>query len=426
MPSSSTMAYMEAPSRFTDVLYMTNKGSMPLDIKRLLRKGKLSFLVLPVDEFYRVRNRLELIGTAVIDVDTLDNVQQRQLHLVIESIESNGVGVILLGDCKDWPRRNSYLLKTHLKNFSLTHKMESTSIDDLWVRISLNLAYRSKKYTELSTKSHDLFVDDPFANRGNLTEQLCVTETLIDNLAEQLRLAGLVQRDFLPTSLPECEKVHWANVFLPAEWVSGDIYDVVRIDENHIGFYIADVVGHGIPAALLTIFLKQALLMRETVGNNYNIFSPNQVMKNLNTRMTTQKFSGYQFATCCYCLLNTQSLEMTYSRAGHPYPIRVTPENELKQLELQGPLLGVFPEAEYSLQTVQLTPGDKLLLYSDGAESLIGHFDDKTGFTFNEQFHQVKDLSIQDIMEKLNKRALNRRIDLSELDDITILGFELH
>jgi sigma-B regulation protein RsbU (phosphoserine phosphatase) len=420
-----TTTSTEAPARFTDVLYMTNQPSMPSDIKGLLRKGKLSFLVLPIDEFYRVRNRLDLIGTAVIDVDTLEVMQQQKLPQIVDKIESEGVGAILLGECTQFTRKSNRMAKQHLKDHPLKDKMESVTIDDLWVRISLNLAYRSKKDNEVSGQNSDLMLDDTFTAVGDLTQQLCITETLVDNLAEQLRLAGSVQRDFLPKSLPENENVKWANVFLPAEWVSGDIYDVVRIDENHIGFYIADVVGHGIPAALLTIFLKQALIMRQTVDNSYHIFSPKEVMKNLNTRMTTQKFSGYQFATCCYCLLDTRSLELTYSRAGHPHPIRISSGNKPEQLEIEGPLLGVFPDAEYTQDTVQLKSGDKLFLYSDGAEPIIGDFNDKNGFTYTQQFLKIKDLSIHDMMGRLNKLALERRIDLSELDDITTLGFEL-
>jgi len=424
MPSTSTMTNVEAPCRFTDVLYMTNQGSIPFEIKSLLRKGKLSFLVLPIDEFYRVRNRVDLIGTVVIDVDTLDTVQQKKLHVIIESFESHGVGVVLFGDCERWPQETNSLLKEHLKNFTLTHKLETALIDDLWVRISLNLAYRKKDDKE-SDGSVDLFLDDTFTNRGDITQQLCVTETLVDNLAEQLRLAGLVQRDFLPIDMPDSEKVQWANVFLPAEWVSGDMYDVVRVDENHIGFYIADVVGHGIPAALLTIFLKQSLVMRQTIDNSYHIFQPKEVMRNLNMRMTTQKFSGYQFATCCYCLLNTDSFELTYSRAGHPYPIYITADADPTQLELEGPLLGVFPEAQYSQETVRLKSGDKLVLYSDGAEPLIGKFDDNSGFSLTQPFSKLLHLPVNDMMERFNQLALSQRINLSELDDITLVGFEL-
>ena len=248
---------------------------------------------------------------------------------------------------------------------------------------------------------------------------------LADNLSEQLRMAGLVQRDFLPDQLPDCDGLHWATMFQPAEWVSGDIYDIARIDEEHIGFYVADVVGHGMPAALLTIFLKQALSMRETIGNSYRVFQPAEVMSNLNLRMTGQKLSGHQFITCCYCLLNTKTLQLTYSRAGHPYPILIRNHEQPKQLEIQGALLGVFEQTEYTQQTVQLQSGDKLLLYSDGAEPFIGSFSDQTGFEFSREFHDIKDLPISEMIDKFNLLIQEREIKTFELDDITAVGLEI-
>jgi len=261
--------------------------------------------------------------------------------------------------------------------------------------------------------------------KNKLAEQLTMTKVLADNLAEQLRLAGLVQQDFLPTKLPNTDEVRWATVFLPAEWVSGDIYDIVRIDEQHIGFYVADVVGHGMPAALLTIFLKQALVMRETIDNNYRVFSPVEVVKNLNIRLAGQKLSGYQFATCCYCLLNVKTLQLTYARAGHPYPVLIRPGQQPQQLEIRGSLLGVFEYAEYVQRTIQLQPGDKLLLYSDGAEPFIGRFNDQAGFNFNEEFCKIKDLSVIEMIDGFKALVQNQKIETSEVDDITMVGLEI-
>jgi sigma-B regulation protein RsbU (phosphoserine phosphatase) len=234
-----------------------------------------------------------------------------------------------------------------------------------------------------------------------------------------------VQQDFLPTQLPNSNKVRWGTAFQPAEWVSGDIYDIVRIDEQHIGFYVADVVGHGIPAALLTIFLKQSLVMRETIENNYHIFSPAEVMKNLNVHMAAQKLSGYQFATCCYCLLNVKTLQLTYVRAGHPYPIFIKKGEQPKQLEIRGSLLGIFGQAHYTQETIQLQPGDKLLLHSDGAEPFIGKFDDLTGFSFSEEFYEIKELPILEMMDRFNSLVQDKEIAPNEVDDITIVGLEI-
>ena len=258
-----------------------------------------------------------------------------------------------------------------------------------------------------------------------LPENPADAEAFASSLAEQLHMAGQVQRDFLPRQLPDSDRLRWSATFLPAECVSGDIYDVVRLDEQHIGFYVADVVGHGMPAALLTMFLKQALIMRQTTGSSYQIFSPAEVISNLNLRMTAQKLSGNQFATCCYCLLNIETLELTYARGGHPYPILIRPSKGLQRLEAQGSLLGIFENTKYAQQTIQLHSGDKLLLYSDGAEPIIGSFDVTGSFKCTEKFRQLTCLPIAEMMEKFNCLIQNRGFKPSGVDDITMVGLEV-
>ena len=423
MENAQLLRAIELPQRFTDVLYMTNQAQIPPEIKRLLKQRKLSFSIFSIDDFPRVRDRLDLIGTVIVDTQDLDISQQQKLARMIQSLEMENIGVILLSDRMETPLRSFSLAPTK-NSFSMTSTLESVSIDELWVRISVNLAYR-KKSSGIAVKPAvpPKQVQRIYSNK--LAEQLSMTGALVDNLAEQLRLAGLVQQDFLPTKLPNCEQVHWAATFLPAEWVSGDIFDVVRIDEQHMGFYVADVVGHGIPAALLTIFLKQALVMRETIENNYHIFSPAEVMSNVNERMAAQKLSGYQFATCCYCLLNVKTLQLTYARGGHPYPILIRPHARPQQLEIRGALLGIFRQTEYVQQTVQLQPGDKLLLYSDGAEPFIGGYHELTGFDFTEEFRQIRDLPVVEMFDRFNSLAQSKKIDPSEVDDVTAVGLEI-
>jgi len=423
MAKTELLSALELPKRFTDVLFLTNRGSMPAEVKRLLKRKKLSFSTRPIDDFSHIRDRLDLVGTVVIDTEGLEASQQISLSRIIESLEMNNIGVILLSDRMELPVK-SFSLAPSKSSFSVGGTKESVSIDDLWVRVSVNLAYR-KKSSGMAVKPAIPPKQVKRIYNNRLAEQLSMTGALVDNLSEQLRLAGLVQQDFLPTQLPNCNESHWATVFLPAEWVSGDIYDVVRIDEQHIGFYVADVVGHGMPAALLTIFLKQALIMRETVENNYHIFSPAEVMKNLNVRMAAQKLSGYQFATCCYCLLNLKTLQLTYARAGHPYPIFIRPHNEPQQLEIRGALLGIFGQTEYTQQTLQLQAGDKIMLYSDGAEPFIGEFDDQTGFHFSEKFYKIKDLPVTEMMDKFNTLVQNQELEPSDVDDVTAVGLEI-
>jgi len=423
MEKAELLSTIEVPKSFTDVLYLTNQEHMPSEIKRLLKQKKLSFTVRPIDVFFQMRNRLDLIGTVIIDTQDIDVSQQGYLSRIIESLEMNNIGVILLNERMQLPVK-SFSLAPAKSSFSMTDSTESVSTDELWVRISLNLAYR-KKSSEIAVRPAMPPKQLQRIYNNKLAEQLSMTGALVENLSEQLRLAGLVQQDFLPTQLPNTDEVRWATTFLPAEWVSGDIYDIVRIDEQHIGFYVADVVGHGIPAALLTIFLKQALVMRETIESNYRIFSPAEVMKNLNVRMATQKLSGYQFATCCYCLLNIKTLQLTYARAGHPYPILIRHNEQPKQLEIRGSLLGIFGQSEYIQQTIRLQPGDKLLLYSDGAEPFIGGLDDSVGFNFSKKFCEIRDLPIVEMMDKFSTFAQNQPIAPSEVDDITAVALEV-
>jgi serine phosphatase RsbU (regulator of sigma subunit) len=407
---------------FTDVLYLADNGQMPARIRKLLNKRKLSYLVLSVADFDRITHRFDLIGTVIIDTIGSEVSHPGRFARIIESLEQNNIGVILLNTN---PRSQATPSETNtLENGSLSNgKLSEVDLDELWVRISVNLAYR-KPSAGLVIKPATPPKQTVTTCGNRLADQLNITEALVENLSEQLRLAGLVQRDFLPRQFPSTDKLRWAAVFSPAEWVSGDIYDIARLDERHIGFYVADAVGHSMPAALLTIFLKQALVMRQTFGDDYTIFDPAEAVKNLNLKMTGQRLSGYQFATCCYCLLNTETLELVYARAGHPYPILIRDE-KCSQLEIRGSLLGIFEQAMYKQQSIKLQSGDKIILYSDGADPFIGAFNDKKGFIFAGHFLELINQPLAQMFQGLNTLAQQQQLDPNEIDDITIVGLEV-
>jgi sigma-B regulation protein RsbU (phosphoserine phosphatase) len=246
-----------------------------------------------------------------------------------------------------------------------------------------------------------------------------------EQLETQLKMAGAVQRDFLPRSLPDNDKFNWSVSFMPADWVSGDIYDITRLDEEHIGFYLADAVGHSIPAALLTMFIKQAIVMRETTGHTYKIFTPLEVINNLNKKMCEQQLSGCQFATCCYCLLNTKTLRLDYCRAGHPYPLIINSQNNVSQLQSKGALLGVFDNAQFEQGSTQLKTGDKLILYSDGAEPLMGIEQNDSNLNFHREFGELLGLPGRQLtakFEELSKATKNP----AEVDDISVIVLEIN
>jgi sigma-B regulation protein RsbU (phosphoserine phosphatase) len=414
----------EGLTTFTDVVYLSDKTDMPAEIRRLFRHKKVSFCLLPLDKYDEIRTRPDLVGTVLVDAEGIDTSQDLRLGRILESLERDNIGIVLLTQRIRRPVR-SFSLVSSESSFSMPGTVESISLDDIWARIRINLADRKKQNSGVTTKRPILTSLTERIWRGHPTDQLQAEDAFVDGLKEQLRLAGLVQRDFLPSQLPNSEEVRWAATFLPAEWVSGDIYDIARIDEQHVGFYVADAVGHSMPAALLTMFIKQALQMRQTVENSYRIFAPAEVVKNLNQKMTGQKLSGYQFVTCCYCMLNLKTRQLSFARAGHPYPILLRKDQPPQQLETRGSLLGVFENAEFVQQSVQLERGDRLLLYSDGAESLIGRLHDKEGFQYTDEFLALNDGSITEIVDRLTEMATHRQVNPAEIDDLTIIGLQL-
>lgn len=261
-----------------------------------------------------------------------------------------------------------------------------------------------------------------------LGEQTLATFTQEENeeARHQLEMAAVVQRDFLPKKLPNIDGINFETLYFPADCVSGDIYDIRRLDEKHIGFYIADAVGHSMPAALLTIFIKQAIEMRETTGNSYKIFEPDEVLTILNNKMVAQGFTGAIFATAVYCLLNIETKELKFARAGHPYPILIdNQDSNLTHLESRGSLLGVFQNTHFVTQTLKLKAGDKLLIYSDGGEDIIGHCDDSGDMEFSHEFISVCTQDSTRMRESLENLINEKDEDAQEIDDITAIILEI-
>jgi serine phosphatase RsbU (regulator of sigma subunit) len=206
--------------------------------------------------------------------------------------------------------------------------------------------------------------------------------TQITQIDEEMRLAARLQVDFLPRKLPDFDGVSFNVFFRPASYVSGDIYDVTRLDENHVGFFVADAVGHGMPAALLTIFLKRTLQTKEISGDGYRLILPDEALEHLNNELVQQQLSLCQFVTMAYGILNTKTLELQWARAGHPQPMLLKHNGSAEELDLDGALLGVFADEKFPLQTIQLSRGDSILMYSDGFESA---FTDPAGL-INERY----------------------------------------
>jgi len=272
----------------------------------------------------------------------------------------------------------------------------------------------------------------PWVDRveGELDRLQTLGATLNEHFLEvdqEMRLASRLQRDFLPREMPRVGPVRFAALYRPASWVSGDIYDVFRIDDRHLAFYLADAVGHGIAAGLLTMFVKYALL-RQRVGDHAEIARvPAENIRTLNETLLAQQLQNCQFVTACYCVLDTETLTLSVSRGGHPYPIHVHRDGTLAEIESTGALLGVFPDQEFGTATVQLAPGDKVLLFSDGVELAFGPSPEGADVkeVYERQFRAVSHLPAEEMVEQLGQTIDCGEGSLNPGDDVTLVVVEV-
>jgi len=186
-----------------------------------------------------------------------------------------------------------------------------------------------------------------------------------------LYLASRLQHDFLPRALPEVGAVRFSTFFRPCSLVSGDIFDITRLDEAHIGFYLADAVGHGVAAGLLTMYIKHAIRPKRIRPDGYDLLPPAEVLAALNDHLVAQCLPESQFVTAWYGKINARTLTLDYGVAGHPPALLVDPNGSISELRGDGCLLGVFGEQPFHGDTIQLRPGQRVCIYSDGLESTL-------------------------------------------------------
>ena len=279
---------------------------------------------------------------------------------------------------------------------------------------------------ELSARAKSLLrikrLHDSLEQRN--TEISTINERLEEayaRLDSELRLAQKLQASFLPQSLPEIAGVTFATKFVSSGRVAGDFYDIFRLDEAHVGFYIVDAIGHGVPAALLTVFIKKGIKTKEIRGNSYRIIPPDEVLTNLNNDLISEDLSESPFVTICYCVYNTNSHTLDYARGGHPYPLLISIDGTYRNLEAEGSLLGIVEE-RFKSEKLSLSPGDKLVLYSDGVDAAKW----SDGSTGQEAFARAcaayRDMPLSDLLEKAGESIFGRESDKPVEDDVTVIA----
>ncbi|MBZ5595563.1 MAG: SpoIIE family protein phosphatase [Acidobacteriia bacterium] len=190
---------------------------------------------------------------------------------------------------------------------------------------------------------------------------------------EELEDARSVGQALLPKSIPEIPGLEIATTTEAVRTLSGDYFDVLNLGENKLAISIADVIGKGVPAALLMSNVQASVraLAEESP-------EPGALTRKLNRSVCRNTTPG-KFVTFCYCAVDVGARKLTYTNAGHCAPLLVRANGDVKRLEAGGAVLGVFPEWPYEQGEVLLAPGDRLLLYTDGITEASNARDEEFG-----------------------------------------------
>jgi len=255
-------------------------------------------------------------------------------------------------------------------------------------------------------------------------QRVIADEKRLVSLTDEMRAATKIQEAILPRTVPSLQNVKIAVRYAPMTAVAGDLYDFPEVGPNCIGVLVADVKGHGVPAALVASMVKVAVLSQPGRDGE-----PASVIAGLNKILCEEVRE--QYVTAVYLYLDAVNKVGLYSAAAHPPPLLWRRGRQvLETLDEPGLLLGVRPNEPYVESDFSFEMGDRLLLYTDGlveAENAAGQsFGDAVLPTF---IQEKQGLGAEQFVDLLLNEVLAWSRDGSQRqqeDDITLLVIDIH
>ena len=236
---------------------------------------------------------------------------------------------------------------------------------------------------------------------------------------EELQLASMVQKDFLPLPLPPLHGVRVSSFYRPLAGVSGDVYHVEQLDEDRISVFLADAVGHGIPAALLGMAVCRSLETIDRTHGAPRLLGPAETMSRANRRLVESQRATTRFATAIAGVLDCRTRRLRLAVAGHPAAILLRPGEPPRPIEADGGILGIFPDEPYEEIELELRTNDRVLFYSDGFEQA---FSENGAPRHIEEFAKLSGiLSAEQLVEEVVARVDAQSGSLHQADDLTLL-----
>ena len=266
-----------------------------------------------------------------------------------------------------------------------------------------------------------------------LMESHAQLQTAYATLKEDLLAASQMQRELLPLPSATVPGLACAWFFYPHTFVAGDTFNVHRLDETHIGFYVIDVVGHGVAAAMQSVTLSRVLspltgadsLLKPSIAEPpyYRLNSPEVIVRTLNDRF--QSDTGIlRYFTMVYGILDLARNRIRLTQAGHPMPLHQRGQT-VTPVGLGGFPVGMLPGIQYEAHEFEFLPGDRLVLYSDG----VTECNSPTGREFSvEQLATLlcdkRHVSLQKAITEIEVELCQWRESNTFQDDVTLFAIE--
>ena len=291
-------------------------------------------------------------------------------------------------------------------------------------------------------KNQELVVanQDLSAARDNLQRTNAELTDLNDHISRinaqmvrDLEAAAKVQQSLLPAAHVALPATHVAWRYVPCHSLAGDFLNVFLLDDEHAGLFVVDVSGHGVPSSLMAVtvgrFLTpkvsdQSLLVRQGTDGQVVIVRPAEVATQLNRLFQADEFSGLYF-TMLYGVLHLPTGRLDYVSGGHPALVRVPDGGTPEFHPVEGFPIAFVPDVEYDQHSLQLTPGDRIYLYSDGVTEAMDKDRQQLG---DDAMAGVLASTRAGPLEESVGELLHRVEDWCRpngpLDDVSILGIE--
>ena len=292
------------------------------------------------------------------------------------------------------------------------------------------------KNQELVVANQDLSVARDGLQKSNeeLSELNAEISRINAHMVRDLKAAAKVQRSLLPADDVEIPGTTIAWRYVPCQGLAGDFLNVFPLDEEHVGLFVVDVSGHGVPSSLMAVtvgrFLtpkvsEQSLLVRQGPDGRITVARPAEVATQLNRLFQADDFSGLYF-TLLYGVLHLPTGRFDYCSGGHPALVRVPAGGGDVELHATESFpIAFVPDVEYEQKTLQLAPGDRLFLYSDGVPEAMDkdrnpYGDDAMAACIAQFRGAPVEAGVKGLLEAVETWCQPN----GPLDDVSILGIE--